>query len=141
MAELSSTDKRLLAALTQDGRASVTALSHMLGLSRATVQTSLNKLVGSGVIQRFTVEVDRGAGVELVRAITLIEVQGNLTTSVVKALRRLPGLVSIHSTNGAWDLVAQIEAPNLSDFDRMLRIIREVPGILNSETSILLDVA
>ncbi|MFK7762561.1 MAG: Lrp/AsnC family transcriptional regulator [Roseobacter sp.] len=141
MFTFSSTEKRLLLALTQDARASVTALAQEVEVSRATVQSSLKKLVQSGVIQRFTIEVDPSAGFEIVRAVTLIEVQGNMTGSVVKALRKLPGVVTVHSTNGAWDLIAQIEAPSLSEFDRLLRITREVQGILNTQTNILLDTA
>lgn len=141
MLTFSSTEKRLLLALTQDARASITALAQDLGVSRATVQSGLKKLVQTGVIQRFTVEVDPSAGFEIVRAVTLIEVQGNMTRSVVKALRKLPGVVTVHSTNGAWDLIAQIEAPSLSEFDRLLRVTREVQGILNTQTNILLDTA
>ena len=44
----------------------------------------------------------------------------------------------IYSTNGAWDLVLEIQADNLRHFDRVLREIREVKGVLNSETSLLL---
>ncbi|MEJ6394623.1 Lrp/AsnC family transcriptional regulator [Gymnodinialimonas sp. 2305UL16-5] len=138
---LSSTERRLLLALTRNARASVTALAQQLDVSRATVQAGLSKLVTSGVIQRFTIEVDPGAGVEIVRAVTLIEVQGHMTRSLVSALRALSGVVSVHSTNGAWDLIAQIEATSLSEFDQLLREIREIPGILNSQTNILLDVA
>ena len=46
---------------------------------------------------------------------------------------------SLHSTNGTWDLVAQIETVNLPEFDRVLREIREIKGVLNSETSLLLN--
>lgn len=141
MHHLSATERRLVLALTQNARASVTALAHHLGVSRATVQSGLNKLVETGVIQRFTIEIDPGAGVEIVRAVTLIEVQGNMNRSLVTALRKLPGVVNVHSTNGAWDLIAQIEATSLSEFDQLLRDMREIPGILNSQTNILLDTA
>ncbi len=70
-----------------------------------------------------------------------IEVQGNLTSSIVKTLKKMPEIVSLHSTNGAWDLVAQIETSNLPEFDGLLRRTREIAGILNSETSILLNTA
>jgi DNA-binding Lrp family transcriptional regulator len=141
MTNVSSTERRLILALTQDGRASATALAQHLDVSRATVQAGLTRLIKSGVIQRFTIDIDPAAGVEVVRAVTLIEVQGNMTGSVVKALRNLSGVVTVHSTNGAWDLIVNIEASSLAEFDRLLRVIREVQGILNSQTNILLDTA
>lgn len=141
MSELNTTDRKLLAILRQNARASVTTIAQQLGVSRATVQASLGRLLQSNVIQRFTIEVDASAGVDLIKAVMTIEVQGNLTSSVVKALKKMPEIVSLHSTNGAWDLVAQIETTSLPEFDGLLRRTREITGILNSETSILLNTA
>jgi DNA-binding Lrp family transcriptional regulator len=141
MSELNTTDRKLLAILRQNARASITTIAQQLGVSRATVQASLGRLLQSNVIQRFTIEVDASAGVDLIKAVMTIEVQGNLTSSVVKALKKMPEIVSLHSTNGAWDLVAQIETTSLPEFDGLLRRTREITGILNSETSILLNTA
>jgi len=141
VSELNTTDRKLLAILRQNARASVTTIAQQLGVSRATVQASLGRLLQSNVIQRFTIEVDASAGVDLIKAVMTIEVQGNLTSSVVKALKKMPEIVSLHSTNGAWDLVAQIETTSLPEFDGLLRRTREITGILNSETSILLNTA
>lgn len=138
MRQLTSTDRKLLLILKRDARASVTTLASQLGVSRSTVQMSLERLVSSKTIQRFTVDVDSAAGIELIRAVMTVEVQGNLTSSVVKSLKDIPEIVSLYSTNGAWDLVAQIETTSLSDFDGLLRRTREIRGILNTETSILL---
>jgi DNA-binding Lrp family transcriptional regulator len=48
-------------------------------------------------------------------------------------------LHSLHTTNGGWDLIAEVRADSLSDFDRVLREVRTIDGVLNSETSILLS--
>jgi len=136
---MTPTDRKLLAILKRDARASVTTLAGQLGVSRSTVQTSIARLVNSQTIQRFTVDVDSSAGLELIRAVMTIEVQGHLTSVIVKSLKKMPEIVSLHSTNGAWDLVAQIETSSLSEFDGLLRQTREIQGILNSETNILLN--
>lgn len=141
MMDLSETDRRLLAALRQDARASVTTLAGQLKLSRATVQTRLERLVDRGIIQRFTIDVDARAEHDLIRAIMLIELEGKLSKPVIAALRRLPEIGSLHTTNGNWDLVAHIEAYSLPEFDLVLRKVREIDGVLNSETSILLNTA
>ena len=139
--DLTNTDRKLLLALKQDARASVTALAGQIGVARATVQASIKRLVDSGIIQRFTIDIDSGAERELVQAIMTIEVQGILTSKVISSLRRMPEIISLHSTNGSWDLVAQIETPNLVAFDMLLRRTREIEGILNTKTSILLNIA
>lgn len=45
---------------------------------------------------------------------------------------------ALHTTNGAWDLVAEIETENLAEFDRVLRHVRALEGVSKSETSLLL---
>lgn len=138
MPELSETDRRILAALTEDARLPVTALAERLKLSRTTVSTRLERLIAEGTIRKFTI-LTRTAEEAAVRAVTMVELQGSLSRQVIRALRAIPEVASLHSTNGAWDLVAEIRAADLRDFDRVLRVIRDIPGVLNSETSLLLD--
>jgi DNA-binding Lrp family transcriptional regulator len=69
----------------------------------------------------------------------MIEVTGKSTSAVIRQLHGLPELHSLHTTNGTWDLVAEIRADSLTDFDRVLREVRTIDGVLNSETSILLS--
>jgi len=139
MLDISTTERRLLSALKQNGRASVTTLAGSLGVSRATVQAKLERLTRSGVITRFTIETDSSAEIDFIRAVMLIEVEGPRTKSVTATLKRLTEITSLHTTNGAWDLVANIETESLSQFDRVLREVREIAGVLNSETCLLLN--
>ena len=97
----------------------------------------LDALVAEGRIRRFTVETDVDAE-GAVRAIALVELQGALSRSVIRTLTRIPGVSTIHATNGAWDLVVEIRTDSLVNFDRVLREIRDVPGVLNSESCLLL---
>ncbi|WP_232829456.1 Lrp/AsnC family transcriptional regulator [Tropicimonas sp. IMCC34043] len=138
MVELTETDRRILAALTEDARVPVTVLADRLGISRTTVAARLERMVAEGTIRRFTI-VTRTAEQAAVRAVMTVQLQGSLSRQVIRAMRAIPEVASLHSTNGAWDLVADLRAGSLQDFDRVLRAIREIPGVLNSETSILLD--
>lgn len=137
--ERADTDRRLLAELRLDGRASVTTLAHRLGIARSTVKARLDRLIADGTIQRFTIETRSETEGSGVRAIMTIGVQGNQTRAVVRGLRRLPEVSALYSTNGAWDLVAEIHTESLRDFDRVLNEIRTIPGVATSETSLLLD--
>ncbi|KAA1151007.1 MULTISPECIES: Lrp/AsnC family transcriptional regulator [Pseudoalteromonas] len=134
-----SLDNALIAELRKDGRASISALAGSLNVSRGTVQNRLDRLVNSGAILGFTVRVHEHIETEAVRAIMMIEVVGKSTSQVIKTMRGIPELIKLHTTNGAWDLVAELQAANLSEFDGVLRQVREIDGILNSETSILLS--
>ena len=138
VAELSDLDRRLLAALREDGRAPVAELARRLGVTRATVTSHLDRLVAQDVVVGFTVRMRDEAAAGGVRAVSLIEVEGRSTDDVIRRLRGFPEIESMHSTNGAWDLVAETRTADLAEFDRLLNRIRAVPGVINSQTSLLL---
>ncbi|MGN6549577.1 MAG: Lrp/AsnC family transcriptional regulator [Pararhizobium sp.] len=134
-------DSRLIATLRIDGRAPLSKLAKVVGCSRGTVQNRLDRLIASGVITGFTVRLRDDATADRVRAVTMIEVTGKTTAKVVRALRMMPEIVALHTTNGAWDLVAEIEVSTLVEFDRVLNRIRMVDGISRTDTSLLLAAA
>lgn len=132
-------DRELIGLLRNDGRAPLSKIADILGVSRGTVQNRLDRLMSSGTLHGFTVRVREDYEHDAIRALMMIEVVGKSTSQVIKKLRGMPELQTLHTTNGAWDLVAEIQTPSLNDFDRVLREVRMVDGILNSETSLLLS--
>lgn len=139
MTDIDATDRRLIAALREDGRASIATLAATLNLARGTVRSRIDKMVATGVIRRFTVELSVEQEPDVVRAVMSIELKGSMSRSVIRSLSKMPEITAIHTTNGAWDLVAEIRATSLPEFDRVLREVRAVPGVSNSETNLLLD--
>lgn len=139
MSNLNDTDRQLLALLRDDARMSVTTLAQKLRVSRATVQNRIAKLEESGVIVGYTVRLKPEAEAHRIRAWMNIAVEGNKAPSVIQALRGEPNVHALHSTNGRWDIIAELRADNLELFDRVLGRIRLIPGIASTETSILLS--
>ncbi len=135
---LNQTDRAILAALRNDARMSITELAATVGTSRATAKSRLETLVHTGRIRRFTIETDVDVEGE-VRAISMVELQGSMSRNVVRTLTRIPEVSTVYSTNGAWDLVVEIRTDSLVRFDQILREIRRIPGVLNSESCLLLS--
>lgn len=131
-------DQRLIGLLRDDARASLSELAERLKVSRGTVQNRLDKLQREGVVLGFTVRLRSGRADNQVHAITSIEIEGGAAVAITKALRGVPAVTAVHSTNGRWDLVAELAAPDLGGFSSALDQIRAIPGIVASETSILL---
>ena len=139
MAALDDLDRRLLGALRVDARRPAADLARELGVTRATVTSRLDKLEAAGTILGYTVRVREDHDPDSFRAISLVEIEGRSTDRVIRALRGFPEVVSLHTTNGGWDLVAEYRTASLGEFDRVLARIRSVEGVINSETSLLLS--
>ncbi|WP_243367805.1 Lrp/AsnC family transcriptional regulator [Microvirga solisilvae] len=131
-------DQRLITLLRHNGRRSVSDLALELDVSRATVRARMERLERSGDIVGYTVILRADAVSLPVRGIMLIEVEGRAADRVVDSLGGFPEVSAIHTTNGKWDLIVELGAANLSDFDGILRRIRLIPGVIASETNLLL---
>jgi len=131
-------DQRLITLLRHNGRRSVSDLALELGVSRATVRSRMERLENSGDIVGYTVILRADAVSSPVRGIMLIEVEGRAADRVVDALGGFPEVSAIHTTNGKWDLIVELGAASLSDFDAILRRIRLIAGVIASETNLLL---
>jgi DNA-binding Lrp family transcriptional regulator len=135
---LDDTDQRLISLLRTNARMPVAKLATMAGISRATATARIDKLEASGVIAGFTVVVQSNVDAGGVRAITMIEIDGKQEEAVTRRLLGMPEIRQLHTTNGRWDLVAEVEVPTIAALDDLLRAIRQVDGIANTDTSILL---
>jgi DNA-binding Lrp family transcriptional regulator len=136
---MDDTDRQLLGLLRDNARTPVVELAKKLRLARATVQNRIAKLEANGTIVGYTLRLRPEAESQRIRAITSIEVEGHHGDAVRRALAGHPNVVALHSTNGRWDLMAELRADTLEAIDRVLNGIRSIPGIASTETSILLS--
>ncbi|MEW5963060.1 MAG: Lrp/AsnC family transcriptional regulator [Pseudomonadota bacterium] len=134
-------DLKLIALLRNDARCPVAALARQLGVSRATIRSRITRLLERGVIRGFTILVRESDVASTVRAVTLIAVEGNRAERVLRRLIGFPEVRRLHTTNGRWDIVAEIVADTLPEFDALLNRIRSSDGVTSTETSILLSSA
>lgn len=140
MPPLDDLDRRLISLLRANARESVVHLAERLGVTRTTVTKRIDRLVSTGVITGFTLRV-HVAEATAVRAITLVAVESHDAREAIGRLRGVPQIAAIHTTNGRWDLVAELSCETLADLDTALASIRSTPGVRDSETSILLSSA
>lgn len=135
---MDSRDKDLIALLRRNSREPLSNLAAALGMSRATVRARLEKLKATGVIAAFTVRLREEELAYPVRGITLIKITGHRTKKVMTQLQKITAIQRVHSTNGKWDLIAELASDSLASFDAALAEMREIDGISESETNLLL---
>ena len=130
---------RLMGLLRDDARLPTATLARRLGVSRGTAQNRIDRLMRDGVLLGFTARLRSEAARGAVRAIVSVELRSADMRAVIAALRRMPDVGRVHSTNGRWDLVAEIDTATLASLDATLTAIRALKAVANSETSILLS--
>ena len=131
-------DRSLVTILRHDGRRSISDMALELGLSRATVRSRMARMERAGDIVGYTVILRADALAMPVRGLAMIGVEGRRTAQVIDALAGFQEVGAVHTTNGRWDLIAEISALSLADLDVVLRRLRLIPGITGSETNLLL---
>lgn len=136
---MDDTDRQLIALLRDNARMSVASLAKHLKVARGTVQNRLKRLESDGTITGYSVRLRPQFEEHRIRALMTIAVEGNRAEQVLKALRGEPAVTTVHSTNGRWDIVAELRTDSLEAFDRVLARIRLLEGISNTETSLLLS--
>lgn len=141
MASLDHVDLELLAALSEDPRATVVALAERLRLSRNTVQARMARLERAGVFHSFERAIStEGLGFPL-QAFLSIGVRQPELPAITDELRRIPEVIQVYGVSGQVDLLALVacrDARHLFDVDAR---ILSVSGVERTETSLVMSEA
>ena len=136
---MDDTDGQLLSLMRDNARTPVATLAKVLRVSRGTVQNRLNRLEADGTIVGYTVRLKPQVQKHRIRALMTVAVNGNRIDALLASLRGDPAVSALHTTNGRWDIVAELQADSLEAFDRVLGRIRLLDGVARTETSLLLS--
>lgn len=132
-------DRELLRLLSLNARSSSTELARQLDVSRATVQNRIDRLMASGVIKKFTVELGQQTEQTFIEAVVLIALAPGDSRKTIAELRRIPEVESLCSANGAYDLIVELRVSSLLLLDNILQDIRRKPMIADTISSIRLN--
>ena len=132
-------DHQLIARLRGNARMTIAALAKQLQVARGTIQNRIARLERDGTIAGYTVRLGTALDEQGITALMTIAVEGNSADAVLRSLRGDPAVRTLHTTNGRWDIIAELRADTLEAFDRVLGRIRKVEGIASTETSLLLS--
>jgi len=131
-------DQALIQLLRHNARRSISDLALELNVARATVRSRLERLEKNGTILGYSALVQNEAERASVRGIMMIEVERHNADRVIDNLSSFVQISAIHTTNGRFDLIVELNTRDLAEFDDILRRIRLISGIMASETHLLL---
>ena len=132
-------DQQLLKLLRENSRRSVSDMAAQLGVSRATVQQTMERLERKGVIQSYTIKLNPNFERQQVSAYVMISVVGAKTTDVVRQLQKYTQLDMLSTISGQYDLIAKVTEENTEALDRAIDNIATLDGVEKTLSHIVLS--
>ncbi len=136
---LDSIDEQLLSALRTDGRASTASLARLVGRSRSSVQSRIERMERLGVIKGYAVQVAPLHDQAAVRAHVMIKLGPKEARAVTAALRAIAQVRLLHAVSGDADLIAIAAARDVSEMDQVIDRIGAIRGVERTTSSIILS--
>ena len=135
-------DRRIISALRSDGRMSWTKLASIASLSASACQRRVESLVRSGLIKKFTLQLDDVALGNEVRAFVAVNVERHETAraeSLREAFLNHEQVQSAHMVSGGIDFMLEVVC---SDLEGLAHFLDDellcMPGVRDATSSIVL---
>ena len=129
----------LIDLLQENGRRSISDLAKQLGLSRATVQQSMERLERTGVIQGYTVKINPHYEQQRVSAYIMISVVSQKTSDIVRQVQKHTQLDMLCTISGQYDLMAMVTESTTEALDRVIDSIAGLDGVEKTLSHIVLS--
>lgn len=137
---LDEIDHHILASLTQNGRESFATLGQRVGLSTAATKRRVDRLRHDGVIRRFTAEVEPTALGWTIDAFVELYCDGRVPPDRMRELvSTIPEVVEAYTVTGESDGILRVRAADTSEFEKVLGLIRNHPGVTRTRSSMVLS--
>ncbi len=134
-----ASDKRLLSLLRHNSRASIAELARKLGWSRSTVKDRLDRLENTGVIKGYSLVLGEEFTRGHVSAHVMVKLETFKSAHIIRSLKQVPQITRAYAVSGIYDLIVLMEAESTGELDRVLDGVRELDGIKDTLTSVVLS--
>jgi Lrp/AsnC family transcriptional regulator, regulator for asnA, asnC and gidA len=129
-------DDKIIRILQSNSRKPFVEIADEIRLSESAVRRRVKHLMDSGIIKRFTIELESS---NKTSAITLISVSSSADTSIVSSnLMKLNGVEVIYEITGQYDIAAIIGAPTIAEINKYIDDVRKIEGVSDTNTVIIL---
>jgi len=134
---LDEMDRKIIEILIKDARTPYTDIAKKLRVSEATIRKRVSKLVKSGVIKRFTVEIGESG----MKAIVLVKVKpGYNIPEIAKSISEIGDVMKACEVTGEYDIVVEIASPDTISLNKTIEIIRSMEGVSGTLSMVVLAV-
>ena len=137
---MDDTDRELLRALLADARTSWADLARQVGLSAPAVQERVRKLEREGTVRGSSVRLDPArVGLGVSALVGLQQREGVDADDITRSLAEVAEIEDCWFVAGDETFLVKVRVQDLADLDRTLRVLRHVPGVTRTRTTVVLD--
>ena len=141
--DLDDFDRKIIAALTLDGRMTVTDLAAKVGLSKTPCQVRLRKLTDSGVIRGFTAIVDPAKlGLDHVAfaEVKLSDTREAALREFNAAVQRIREVEECHMIASSFDYLLKVRTSDIRRYREVLgERISSLPHVASTSTFVAME--
>ncbi|MEV0267308.1 MAG: Lrp/AsnC family transcriptional regulator [Hamadaea sp.] len=138
--QLDEVDKRIIASLVSDARASYAEIGAIVSLSAPAVKRRVDRLRSAGVIKGFTAVVDPAAVGWTTEAFVELFCTGRTTPAqIAVAARRHPEVVGAYTISGRADALVHLRAADIAHLEQALERLRAEPFVTSTHSMIVLS--
>lgn len=141
--ELDDFDRRIIAALVEDGRMTVTRLAEVVGLSKTPCQVRLKRLIDAGVIRGFRAVIDPARlGLDHVAfaEVKLSDTREEALRAFNAAVRRIPEVEECHMIASSFDYLLKVRTANIRRYREVLgEKISSLPHVASTSTYVAME--
>jgi DNA-binding Lrp family transcriptional regulator len=129
-------DREILNILRRDARTPYTEIADQVGTSEGTIRNRAERMVESGVIDRFTVSTRTGNVKAMVEITVDVDVNtGGLTEEFAEWKR----VDFVWQVSGEEDIVLVVDAADTDDLNELISRAREREEVMGTKTRLILD--
>jgi Lrp/AsnC family leucine-responsive transcriptional regulator len=133
-------DLRLLSALREDGRLSISELAQRALVSRATAYLRLQRLQDAGILRGFSARVDSSRLGLDVTAVVLISVRQTDWRALKEELLAFEEVEYFAYITGSFDALLIVRVPDMHHLrDVVLERLQALPEVRSTQTSFVLE--
>jgi Lrp/AsnC family leucine-responsive transcriptional regulator len=112
-----------------------------LELTPAAVKYRIQRLIETGIIHKFTIQIDRKkVGYDILAFLIIYAMSKTHIGSIVKRLKQFPEISKITTLMGDPDIVSEISVTNMNNFIELLKKISQFDEIQTFKTWFVMDI-
>ena len=141
-APLDAFDRRILAVLLENARATNVEIAEKVGLSEAPCLRRIRRMEAEGVIRGYTARLDPEAiGIGFIAYVTLVldYLTASTAEQFVQRMREIPEIVSCYIVSGGYDAILHVAAADSATYsDIVFDKLRRIPGVKDVRSSFVM---